>query len=147
MNMRDYKYSLAGQALTEKFEGERFQSYWDGLGKVWTIGYGHTKGVVAGMTSTHAQNVAWLMDDIASSVKNVNAHLEVDVSQGLFDALVDFDFNLGDGNLNSSTLLKLVNEDDLTAALEEFPKWDHAGGKVVAGLLARRIAEQSEAKS
>jgi len=147
IEMRNYQYSIQGQALTEKFEGERFAAYWDALGKLWTIGFGHTKGVVSGMTSTHQQNVNWLLDDIAGAVKNVNQHLEVDVSQGLFDALVDFDFNCGDGNLNTSTLLKLVNENQIQEAILEFDKWDHAGGKVVAGLLARRQAETDEAQN
>jgi lysozyme len=59
-----------------------------------------------------------------------------------FDALVDFSFNLGLGNLGSSTLLKKLNAGDVKGASEEFLRWDKAGGKVLAGLTRRRKAER-----
>jgi lysozyme len=65
------------------------------------------------------------------------------VNQNQFDALVSFTYNLGVGALHGSTLLHLVNQSDFTNAANEFPKWDHAGGVVVAGLLRRRLAEQT----
>jgi GH24 family phage-related lysozyme (muramidase) len=73
--------------------------------------------------------------------------VKVALTQGEFDALVDFTFNLGSGNLQSSTLLKLVNEGQFETAAKEFEKWDLAGGKVVAGLLRRRKAEEQEFQS
>jgi lysozyme len=56
---------------------------------------------------------------------------------------VDFVFNLGAGNFQSSTLLKLLNSGDYQGASGQFPLWNHAGGVVVAGLTARRLAEQT----
>jgi lysozyme len=69
--------------------------------------------------------------------------VRIALSQAEFDALVDFDFNLGDGSLDSSTLLKLVNSGNFAGAADEFEKWDRAGGREVAGLLRRRQAEEA----
>ena len=69
--------------------------------------------------------------------------LTVEVTQNQCDALVSFAFNLGPANLKSSTLLRKVNSGDFNGAAEEFPKWNHAGGQVLAGLTARRNAEKN----
>jgi lysozyme len=134
-------YSKTGLALTESFEGLRLTAYQDSVG-VWTIGYGHTNGVQKGQTITLQQAEAFLVADIAWAVAFVNHVLTVLVTQGEFDALVDFVFNLGSGTLAHSTLLQLVNTGNFAAAANEFAKFDHAGGKVVAGLLRRRLAEK-----
>lgn len=140
MNMQ---YSQAGEALTERFEGCRLTAYQDQVG-AWTIGFGHTAGVHAGMTCSQAQAEQWLAEDVQSCVNFINAHVTVPLTQGEFDALVDFAFNLGCGALGGSTLLKLLNQGNYAATANEFEKWDHAGGKVVAGLLRRRQAEEAE---
>lgn len=70
--------------------------------------------------------------------KLVKVHLQ----QGEFDALVDFAFNLGIGNLANSTLLEKLNEGDRQGAADEFPKWCHANGKTLGGLVKRRAAER-----
>lgn len=136
-------YSLKGKELTESFEGCRLTAYQDQIGR-WTIGYGHTAGVYPGMVCTQEQADAWLIADIAWAVALVNHIVKVTLTQGEFDALVDFTFNLGSGNFQSSTLLKLVNQGDMEDAAKQFEQWDHAGGKVVAGLLRRRQAEAAE---
>jgi lysozyme len=137
------EYSKTGLTLTEQFEGCRLTAYQDQVGR-WTIGYGHTAGVQPGDTCTPQQAEAMLYADIAWAVTFVNRVVTVPLSQGEFDALVDFCFNLGSGSLQHSTLLSLVNRGDFLDAANEFQKWDHAGGVVVAGLLRRRIAEQQE---
>jgi lysozyme len=137
------EYSRKGLALTEGFEGVRLQSYQDQVGR-WTIGYGHTFCVFKGQTCTQEEAEKWLQGDIAWAAKYVNAHVTTELTQGEFDALVDFTFNLGVGSFEHSTLLQLVNQRQFTAAAKEFEKWDHAGGKVVAGLLRRRQAEAAE---
>jgi lysozyme len=136
-------YSLTGAALTKRFEQCRLVAYQDQVG-VWTIAWGHTFGVTEGMTCTQAQADAWLMEDIAACEDDVNTHVTVPLTQGQFDALCDFAFNIGRGALNNSTLLKELNAGDAAAAAAEFEKWDHAGGKVVAGLLRRRLDEKTE---
>lgn len=81
-------------------------------------------------------------EDISWAASEVNKLVHVPLSQDEFDALVDFVFNAGCGNFDHSTLLRLINDNDMQDAANEFDKWDLAGGKVVAGLLRRRKAEQ-----
>ena len=139
----EMEYSRPALALTERFEGVRFIAYQDSVG-VWTVGYGHTFLVFKGMSCTQEQAEQWLITDLAAAVKFVNIHVQTEITQGEFDALVDFVFNLGCGSLEHSTLLRLVNERQFAAAANEFDKWDRAGGHVVAGLLRRRLAEEAE---
>ena len=136
-------YSKTGVQLTERFEGVRLEAYQDS-GGVWTIGFGHTFEVTEGMTCTLAQAAAWLFNDTQVAQADVNKYVTVTLTQGEFDALVDFAFNLGRGNLNNSTLLKDINAGNFAAAADEFVKWDRCGGIVVAGLLRRRLAEHQE---
>ena len=141
--MNAYTYSQDGLHLTEQFEGCRLEAYQDPNGR-WTIGYGHTAGVTAGMTCTQAQADAWLQEDIQWAASEVNKLVTVSLTQPEFDALVDFTFNCGCGNFEHSTLLALVNKEDMTDAVNEFQRWDNCGGQVVAGLLRRRLAEAAE---
>jgi lysozyme len=140
------EYSTSGRQLTERFEGVRLQAYQDSAG-IWTIGYGHTAGVTAGQTCTEEQADAWLCGDIAWAENEVNRLVKVTLTQPEFDALVDFVFNAGAGNFESSTMLKLLNAGQFSAAATQFDLWDHAGGQVVAGLLRRREAETNEFES
>ena len=135
-------YSQIGDALTEQFEGCKLVAYQDS-GGVWTIGYGHTRGVQSGDTCDEFQAFAWLQEDLLVVEKQINQDVKVPLTQEEFDALVDFGFNLGCHALESSTLWKKLNAGDFKGAAAEFPKWDHAGGKEVAGLLRRRLAEQA----
>lgn len=137
------KYSQYGLQLTEKFEGVKLPAYLDQVG-VPTIGYGHTRGVKLGDVCTQQQAEQWLMEDIQACELCVNHRVTVPLTQGEFDALVDFCFNLGCGALTGSTLLRKLNSSDFSEAAGEFEKWAHAGGKVVAGLLRRRLEEENE---
>lgn len=137
------QYSGNGLALTEQFEGCDLTAYQDS-GGVWTNGYGNTHGVVPASTITRQQAIADLHANIQNSVNDVNELVTVQLTQGEFDALVDFDFNLGRGNLATSTLLKLLNAGDFAGAAGQFDRWDRCDGKVLAGLLRRRQAETTE---
>lgn len=137
------QYSKVGLALTEAFEGVRLEAYQDSVG-VWTIGYGHTRGVYPGMTCTAEQALQWLIEDTQEAVDCVNAAVDVPLTQGEFDALVDFVFNLGAPAFLRSTMRRLLNAKDYHGASQQFELWDHAGGVVVAGLLRRRLAEEKE---
>lgn len=134
------EYSRKGLDLTERSEGLRLQAYQDSVG-VWTIGYGHTKGVRKGDVITQAQAEAFLIADIQDAVHDIQRLVKCPITQGQFDALVDFDFNLGGANLASSTLLRKLNAGDYEGAGKEFQRWNRAGGKVLGGLTARREAE------
>lgn len=136
-------YSKTGIQLTERFEGCRLAAYPD-TGGVWTIGYGHTHGVHQGMTCTLEQAEAWLKADIQAAADAVNRLVQVSLKQSEFDALVDFAFNLGAGAFARSTMLKDLNAGNLAAAAMQFPLWDRDAGRVLAGLLHRRLAEEAE---
>ncbi len=135
------KYSKRGLKLTGDFEGCKLTAYMDQAG-IWTIGFGHTHGVHQGMTCTQEQADAWLLEDVQDAVDGVNHLVKVKLAQSQFDAIVDFVYNLGVGNLSKSTLLRLVNKGDFQGAANEFEKWNKAGGIARAGLTRRRLAEK-----
>ncbi len=138
------EYSKDGLHLTERFEGCRLVAYPDpgSGGDPWTIGYGHTgHEVVEGLEITQEQAEQYLAQDIKQAEANVNAVVHVELTQEEFDALVDFAFNCGCRNLDSSTLMKKLNAGDYEGASQEFIKWDMAAGHHMAGLLKRREAE------
>ena len=139
------QYSKQGLALTEQFEaasGPVLKAYWDALGKVWTIGWGHTgREVVEGLVWTYQQCVDALQSDMAWANNVVNS-LKLSLTQGEHDGLVDFVFNVGAHAFLTSTMCVYLKQGNMTLAALEFEKWDHAGGLVVAGLLRRRTAEE-----
>lgn len=136
-------YSRDGLHLTEQFEGCRLVAYQDVKG-VWTIGYGHTRGVYPGQTITQAQAEAFLLEDVQAAAAAVNRLVTVQLTQHEFDALVDFVFNAGATAFSTSTLLRRLNASSFVAAANEFERWDMCGGQHVAGLLRRRLAEKAE---
>jgi lysozyme len=141
MGINDLTYSRNGLALTEQYEGCRLTAYQDQVG-VWTVGYGHTGAdVTPGLTITQAEAEALLAKDVLAAARCVNTTVKLRLTQGEFDALVDFVFNLGPGNFLRSTLLTALNAGDLARAAAQFECWDRAGGVIVAGLLRRRQAE------
>ena len=121
------KCSQEGLALIKKFEGCRLESYRCSA-NVLTIGYGHTGGVLE-------------TDVITQFEKYVNVNVAVELNQNQFDALVAWTFNLGVGNLRSSTMLKKLNEADYNSVPSEMNRWNKAGGKTLDGLIRRRKAE------
>jgi lysozyme len=140
-NTNNLSYSSTGLALTEQFEGLRLTAYQDSVG-VWTIGYGHTgSDVRPGLTITQEQASALLQQDVAGAVAAVNRLVTVTLTQNQFDALVDFTFNEGQGNLASSTLLRELNAGNTAGAAAQFLVWVYAGGVQLPGLVKRRQAE------
>lgn len=137
------KTSDKGVALIKRFEGLRLKSYPDpGTGgDPWTIGYGHTGGIRRGMEITEAQADAFLRSDLARFEQGV-ANVAAKFTQGQFDALVSFSFNVGLGNLMSSTLLKKHKAGEYQAAADQFLRWNRAAGKILPGLTKRRAAER-----
>ena len=139
------RISEQGKGFIKSFEGLRLKAYWDKDGKVWTIGWGHTRGVKQGMVITKAQAEQFLADDLAPIERHLTADLGEDgVLQCQFDALCSWIFNLRDGirQYNTSTLRRKLKAGDYKGAANEFPRWCHSGGKVLPGLVTRRAAEQ-----
>lgn len=131
----------AGLNLIKQFEGCRLEAYKDAVG-VATIGYGETHGVYMGMTITQERAEQLLAARYNIVEAQVKALLKVPVTQNQLGALVSFAYNLGCGNLASSTLLKELNAGDpANIVAQQFGRWDQAGGQVLPGLVARRAAE------
>lgn len=122
------------------FEGCKLTAYRCPAG-VWTIGVGHTRGVKQGQKITEAQAISLLKGDLLPCENYVN-NLGVCKTQGQFDALVDFAFNLGTAALGRSTLLKYIRQGKAEQYIRgEFAKWVKSGGKTLAGLVKRRAWE------
>ena len=134
------KTSNKGIELVKQHEGFRARAY-KCPADVWTIGYGHTRGVNNGAVITKEQGERFLRQDLQTAEQAVNSQGLV-LNQNQFDALVSFVFNVGSGNFTRSTLLRKlkVNTNDPTISYE-FSRWKHGGGKVLPGLVRRRKAE------
>ena len=132
--------SAQGLDLVKRFEGLRLGAYQDAAG-VWTIGYGHTGNVRPGQRIAEAQAEQLLRKDVSWAEEAVRKNVDVPLSQGQFDALVSFTFNLGAGALQRSTLLRKLNAGDHAGAQAEFGRFVHAGGHVLPGLVRRRADE------
>ena len=134
------KISENGLELIKHFEGCELEAYQCAAG-VWTIGYGHTKHVKAGDKITKAIADSLLAEEMHEYEGYVNNAVKVDLNQDQFDALVSWTYNLGGGNLNASTMLKVVNSGDFEGVPAQIKRWNKAGGKVLEGLIRRREAE------
>ena len=134
------KLGERGTEILKYFEGGRLEAYQDSVG-VWTIGYGHTKGVLEGMTITQEGAEQLLQTELEEDEGYIENYVTVPLTQNQFDALVVWVYNLGPTNFRNSTLLKELNSGNYTAAGKEITRWNKAGGKVLAGLVKRREAE------
>ncbi|HDX4060216.1 TPA: lysozyme [Citrobacter freundii] len=136
-----------GIALIKEFEGCKLTAYQDSVG-VWTIGYGWTqpvdgKPIRAGMTIKQETAERLLKTGLVRYESDVSRLVKVGLTQGQFDALVSFTYNLGSRALSTSTLLRKLNCGDYTGSADEFLRWNKAGGKVLNGLTRRREAERA----
>ena len=134
--------SERGLALIRKAEGLRLSAYKCPAG-IPTIGYGHTAGVKMGQVIDKAEAESLLLGDAASFELSVLGMVKVPLSQGQFDALVSFAYNLGGGALKGSTLLRLLNAGLYADAANQFCRWNKADGKALAGLTIRRALERA----
>lgn len=128
--------------LIKASEGLRLTAYRDSAG-ILTIGYGSTGGIKPGQKITPEQAEAMLVDDLDEAADAVRKLVTVPLTQGQFDALCSFVFNLGAGRLRDSTLLRLLNQGKYGEAAAQFRFWVMAGGKPLPGLVKRRAAERA----
>ena len=131
---------MEGVALIQKFEGCELEAY-KCPADVWTIGYGHTKGVVEGMKITKEEAEQMLVDELHEYENYINEYVTTALSQNQFDALVSWVYNLGPANLKASTMLKVLNSGKYEDVPAQMKRWNKAGGKVLEGLIRRREAE------
>jgi lysozyme len=136
------KISEEGLNLIKNCEGLRLTAYQCSAG-VWTIGYGHTKGVQEGDSCTVEEANKWLLEDVSLAESAVNSQ-RLKINQNQFDALVSFCFNVGVKAFKESTLVKKIkaNPNDPTIE-EEFARWKYVSGNVVSGLVNRREKESN----
>lgn len=136
------RLSNAGLNLLKQSEGFRATVYNDVAGRP-TIGYGHKlrpgESFPRGISRAQAEQL--LIVDVATACGAVEHLVKVPLTQGQYDALVDFCFNLGRGRLAASTLLRELNASNYDAAHKQLLLWDHAGGQALPALQARRQAE------
>ena len=134
----------AGIDLIKQFEGFSPTVYICPAGYP-TIGYGHVvktqerEQFADGITTEQAETL--LRQDVQTAERAVLRLITVPLTDGQFDALVSFTFNLGAGALQRSTLRRRVNRGDHAAVPAEFRKWVWAGGKKLEGLVRRRVEE------
>ncbi len=127
--------------LVKQSEGCQLRAYRDSVG-VWTIGYGHTGPEVhEGLEWTQEQADAQLAADLQIACEGMMKLVTVSLSQGQTDALTDFVFNLGAGQLRISTLLRKLNSGYRDEVPAELGRWVYAGGEKLPGLVTRRQRE------
>ena len=134
------KISENGLELIKKFEGCETTAYQDSVG-VWTIGFGHTKGVEEGQTCSIEDAESMLADEMDEYEGYINNMVKVELQQHEFDALVAWVYNLGPTNLGESTMLKVLNGGQFDRVPDEMNRWTRAGGEILEGLVRRRQAE------
>lgn len=139
------RMSAAGVALVKHFEGYELSCYRDPAG-YWTVGYGH-------LVRSHefnrlcsdpllpAEADSILRADLARELGHVHRLVEVPLRQPMLDAVGSWTFNLGVGNLSSSTMLRRINARRHCAVPDQIRRWNRAGGRVLLGLRIRREAE------
>lgn len=111
---------------------------------IWTIGWGHTGGVKSTDVITKEQAEELFQNDIEAKCKAIKPMIKAEINPNQFGALVSFTFNVGEGALKSSTLLRKVNTNPEDPTIKaEFMKWVNAGGKRLAGLVTRREREST----
>ena len=140
------KVSERGIDLIKKYEGCKLKSYLC-PSNIPTIGFGNTyyldkTKVELGQKITQEQADKLLLSTLSKIEKDVWSVIKQSVNQRMFDSLVSFTYNVGLGNLKSSTLLKKVNKDINDPTIkDEFLKWNKSKGRVLKGLTNRRNDE------
>ena len=146
-------------AMIQHHEGIRYKPY-RCPAKLWTVGVGHVMYPEQGKLKVENRdefllrpedNRVWtkeevdgiLRSDLARFERGVAQFCPVPLTQGMFDGLVSFSFNVGLGTLQRSTLRQKLLRGDKTGAGEEFLKYCMAGGKILKGLQNRRIDERA----
>jgi lysozyme len=128
--------------IIKKYEGRKLTAY-KCPANIWTCGYGSAgPDIKEGVTWSIWEAEDRLKADLVRFASAVDKLVTVPITSNQRAALISFAFNLGAQALKESTLLRLLNEGKWEAAADEFPRWNKAAGRVLAGLTARRCAEQ-----
>ena len=127
--------------LIARWEGFEATAYQCPAG-VWTIGFGHTDGVQPGDVVDMEGALVLLEQDMGDAIKCVDQHVDIDLDDTQAAALISLVFNIGCGAFKGSTILKLLNVNQIDAAAGQFKRWNKVKGVPVRGLTNRRLAEE-----
>ena len=130
-----------GLAIIRKWESLRLKAYKCSAG-VNTIGWGHTKGVKNNDVCTIEQANEYLKNDVEEVETQIN-NINLQLTDNEYSALVSFIFNIGIGNFNKSTMLRLLKQNKKIEASNEFQKWNKCKGAILNGLTNRRRDERN----
>ncbi|CAO1664276.1 hypothetical protein NYA30BAC_02249 [Halomonas sp. NYA30] len=123
------------------WEGTKLESYRDAVG-TWTVCTGHTSSAGPDQKRTPEECDELLERDMLTALQAVDSIITTPLSNKTRAAFVSFTYNVGEGNLKSSTLARLANAGDLVGACEELSRWVYAGGQRLRGLVNRRAHER-----
>lgn len=132
--------SLVGIAGHEAFKPA---AYKDPVG-IPTLGYGETKGVKMGDTTTPERALVQLLTSIGEHAEGIKQCILVPLFQHEFDAYLSLAYNIGVGAFCNSTLVKLLHQGQYVEACKQILRWDKAGGRTLRGLTTRRQAEYQQ---
>lgn len=126
-------------------EGNVGKVYLDPVG-IPTVCVGHTSTVTrADVGKTYSAELCekLLLSDTRVAQAAVGRTVQVPLTQGQYDSLVSFTFNVGSRNFEKSTLLRYLNAGDCHAAAAQFDRWHFAKGRSLPGLIKRRAHERA----
>jgi len=129
-----------GLAIIRKWESLRLKAY-KCSADVWTIGWGHTKGVKQGDVCTIEKANEYFKEDLEEKELQIN-NLNLQLTDNEYSALISFIFNIGIGNFTKSTMLRLLKQNKKIEASNEFQKWNKCKGETLDGLTKRRRDER-----
>jgi len=142
------KINKVGLEIIKSFEGWSAEPYLCPANR-WTIGYGSTWDIDGhSVTADHPritkdEGGALLRKEVHHIENAVKKLIKTPLTVNQFSAICSWGFNVGSGNVQNSTLRMLLNRGNIEGAADEFPKWRKAGGRVLKGLVRRRIAERT----
>jgi lysozyme len=114
----------------------------------WAIGFGSTHDINEQPVTSQTPPISYdeacdlAMRDMYRAFQAIAGDISVPMTVHEIAAVMDFVYNVGAGNFKNSMLLRMLNNKQYALAAQQFERWDEAGGKVMAGLLRRRLAEE-----
>lgn len=142
------KMRVSNIELIKESEGLVLKAYLPTPNDVWTIGYGHTKGVKPGQIITKETAEKYLREDLVWVEKVIDTRVKATLTQNQYDALASLIFNIGEGNFIGSSVLRWLNSGNYINAADSFVLWNKQRNKttgkleVLNGLTKRRQKEK-----
>jgi lysozyme len=148
--------SMGAESIIKYFEAggniNQYLTAYQDSGGVWTIGYGsiynydHNRPVQPGDQINEQTALNWMRKEMSAIIPQIKALVKVPINQNQLDSLTSFVYNLGIGSLQTSTLLRLLNQGaDKKTVAAQFLRWNKANVNgqmiILPGLTARRQAE------